>query len=382
MLTRHPKKETTLNNEPITLPEGVPPLNTYYFYLTTGCNLACQHCWLAPQYQPDGGTGGHLSFDLFKLAIEEGLPLGLSRVKLTGGEPLLHPDFVRMIDFLKEKKLGVTIETNGTLMTPQLASQLRGSGVVSDISVSIDGATAKTHDAFRGVKGSFDKACQGMDYLVAAGFRPQIIMSLHTGNVDEIEAEIKLAEKLGAASLKFNIVQPSGRGETMTRRNQVLDIKRLVELGCRIETELQKNTQVRLFFSHPMAFFNLKRLLDHPSDSCGIFSILGILSTGQLAMCGIGIEIPELVYGKLGVERIADVWYHHPMLLALRRDLPEKLEGICGDCMFRPQCLGGCVAENYHQAKRLTAPFWFCQQALEAGLFPVSRIRMLAAVEK
>ncbi len=78
----------------ISLPEGVPPLTQYYVYLTAGCNLACQHCWLSPVYQPKGTTGGHLDFEFFKLALEEGIPLGLRSAKLTGGEPLAAPGFL------------------------------------------------------------------------------------------------------------------------------------------------------------------------------------------------------------------------------------------------------------------------------------------------
>jgi MoaA/NifB/PqqE/SkfB family radical SAM enzyme len=163
--------------ERIELPAGCPPLNTYYVYLTAGCNLACRHCWLAPKFQPDGGTGGHLDYDLFALAIEEGLPLGLGHVKLTGGEPLLHPDFTRMIDLLKEKEIGLTVETNGTLLTASLARYLKEKSTLGHISVSIDGAEAETHDDFRGVEGSFESACQGVRYLVEVGYRPQIIMS-------------------------------------------------------------------------------------------------------------------------------------------------------------------------------------------------------------
>ena len=127
----------------IELPEGIPPLNMYYVYLTGGCNLACQHCWITPTYQAHGGTGGHLDYDLFALAIEEGLPLGLSGVKLTGGEPLLHPDFIRIVDLLREKNLDLTIETNGTLMTDSLAHYLKEKSTLSFISVSLDGASAR-----------------------------------------------------------------------------------------------------------------------------------------------------------------------------------------------------------------------------------------------
>jgi len=355
------------------LPEGVPPLTQYYVYMTAGCNLACQHCWLSPVYQPKGTTGGHLDYDLFKLALEEGIPLGLRNVKLTGGEPLLHPDFLRFVDLVKEKNLGLTIETNATLMTPELAKHLRELSTLRHISVSIDGARAETHDPFRGVPGAFDKAVAGIKMLVEVGYRPQVIMSLHIGNVDEIEDLVHQAETWGAGSVKFNLIQPTGRGEQMTGRGQVLDISRLVEIGNWVEHDLQKWVEIPLFYGWPMIFHSLDRLLKRGSDSCGIFNILGILSNGSLAMCGIGMEIPELTYGILGKDSVLDVWSNNKILKDLRCDLPGKLEGICGECIFKWQCLGSCVAGNYHQTRRLSAPFWFCHQAQEEGVLPRKR---------
>ena len=357
------------------LPAGLPPLTQYYVYLTAGCNLACRHCWLSPVYQPKGTTGGHLDFDLFKLALEEGLPLGLQHVKLTGGEPLLHPDFLRMVDLLQEKNLGLTIETNCTLMTPEIARHLKEKSTLENISTSIDGAKPATHDTFRGVAGSYEKAVAGLQALVEVGYQPQVIMSLHSENTDEIEDLVHLAERWGAGSLKFNLIQPSGRGETMLERGQALDIRRLVELGRWVEHDLQKRVSIPLFYSWPMIFQSLDRLLKHGSDSCGIFNILGILSNGSLAMCGIGTEIPQLTYGRLGKDRVLDVWQDNPVLQDLRRDLPGSLEGVCAECLFKNQCLGSCVAQNYYQAQRLSAPFWFCQQAHELGLLPLQRMK-------
>lgn len=360
--------------ERITLPEGVPPLTQYYVYMTAGCNLACQHCWLSPVYQPKGTTGGHLEYELFKLALEEGIPLGLQSVKLTGGEPLLHPDFLRFVDLIKEKNLGLTIETNATLMTPEIARHLKEKSTLGHISVSIDGANANSHDSFRGVPGAFDKAVAGIKMLVEMGYRPQVIMSLHSGNVNEIEELVHLAESYGAGSVKFNLIQPTGRGETMTDRGQVLDITRLVEIGKWVEHDLQKRVTIPLFYSWPMIFHSLDRLLKYGGDACGIFNILGILSNGCLAMCGIGMEIPELTYGQLGSDQVLNVWGNNQMLKDLRLDLPGKLEGVCGCCIFKWQCLGNCIAENYHQTQKLTAPFWFCQEAQEKGIFLTQRL--------
>jgi SynChlorMet cassette radical SAM/SPASM protein ScmF len=357
----------------ISLPKGIPPLRQYYFYLTAGCNLACQHCWLTPAYQPEGSTGGHLDFDLFQLAIEEGIPLGLTGVKLTGGEPLLHPDFLRIVDFLYEKDIPVTMETNGTLVSKDMAVYLKEKSTLHDVSVSLDGAQGDTHDTFRGVKGSFARACQGIHWLVEAGYHPQIIMSLHTGNINEIETLVRLAEELQANSVKFNIIQPSGRGEKLAERGRTLDIQKLIETGRWVEQDLQKKVSIPLYYSHPMAFQSLKRLLAHGADRCGIFNILGILANGHMAMCGIGMEIEELRYGTLGKDTVAQVWCEHPMLKLLREQIPKQLEGVCGECLFRWQCMGSCIADNYHKSRRMTSAFWFCQQASETNLFPQAR---------
>jgi SynChlorMet cassette radical SAM/SPASM protein ScmF len=361
----------------IELSVGIPPLNSYYIYLTSGCNLACKHCWISPTFQPHGTTGGHLDYQLFETAIEEGLLLGLSHVKLTGGEPLLHPDFVRMADLLYKKNLGLTIETNGTLLTPDLARYLKDQTSAGFITISLDGSEPDSHDTFRGVRGSFEKACQAVRYLAEVGFRPQVIMTIHSENVSEIEPLVRLAEKLGAGSVKIGIAHSVGRGSVMAERGQLLELQDLIKTGKWIESYLQRRVSIPVYYNWPMAFYNINNLINVTAVTCNIFGILGILSTGELSMCGIGEQDPELCYGMVGKDRIADIWKNHPLLLELRNKLPDKLEGICGECVLRDRCLGSCVAQCYHNSKNLTSPFWFCRMADEAGLFPSSRRKVI-----
>ena len=161
----------------------VPPLNTIYFYLTEGCNLACRHCWLAPKFDPDATRYPVLPVELFETAIREAKPLGLTGVKLTGGEPLLHPEIVQLLEIVRREELGLTIETNGVLCTPTLAAEIARSPNPF-VSVSLDGTDAATHEWVRGIRGSFDQAVRAIRNLVAAGLRPQIIMSIMRGNAE------------------------------------------------------------------------------------------------------------------------------------------------------------------------------------------------------
>ena len=107
----------------------------------------------------------------------------------------------------------------------------------------------------------------------------------------------------------------------------MLDIQRLVEIGNWVEHDLQKRVSIRLFYSWPIIFHSLNRLVNLGSDSCGIIHILGILANGSLAMCGIGMEIPELTYGVLGTGPGGGYLARQPVLKDIRRDLPENWRG-------------------------------------------------------
>lgn len=350
-----------------------PPLTTYYVYLTEGCNLACKHCWLSPRFLAGGENGGYLDFDLFALALREGKALGLSHVKLTGGEPLLHPDFHRMVRLLRQQGIGLTIETNGTLLDRQTARFLKAESTLGFISISIDGESSESHDAFRGVKGSFEKSCQALRYLADEGYRPQVIMSVHKGNKLEAEGLVKLADKLGAGSVKLGLVTPSGRGDRMAENDEILGLEELIAFGEWTSDYLVKQTSIPIFYNWPAAFFPLKDLMNYRGFSCNIHNILGILHDGQLSLCGIGTQEPELCFGKIGEDSIADIWQYHHLLKKIREEIPDKLEGVCAECIFRTRCRGYCVAQNFHVSRRLTAPFWICQQADDTGLFPATR---------
>ena len=352
------------------------PLTNIYFYLTGGCNLRCRHCWIAPKYQPEGTTYSSLDFDLFCSIVEQGKSLGLEGVKLTGGEPLLHPDIHRIINYIRGEDLCLTIETNGTLCTPELAGEIKKCKKPS-ISVSLDGANAETHEYIRGVDGCFEAALQGIRNLSKEGLKPQLIMSIMNRNKDQIEKVVRLAESLGAGSIKFNIVQPTERGVKLHEAGDTLSVEELIELGRQVEMELSKKTPLRLFYSHPHAFRPLSRMLGDDRGSsgvCGIFEKIGVLSDGSYALCGIGESVKDLTFGHSEKDSLGEIWKNTDVLKQIREGLPEKLEGICGDCLMKGVCLGSCLAQNYYQTKNLWSPFWYCEEARKKGLFPERRL--------
>jgi SynChlorMet cassette radical SAM/SPASM protein ScmF len=365
-----------MGNENENIPTCGYRLNSIYFYLTEGCNLNCRHCWLAPAYLGEGARqAASLDLELFQDIVRQGLPLGLGMVKLTGGEPLIHPHIAEILDFLSGTDVALTMETNGVACTPALAGKIKKCPKAF-VSVSVDGADAATHEWVRGVKGCFAKTLAGIRHLVDAGLRPQLIMALMKRNLGQIEAFIELAEKLGAASVKFNPVMPASRGENLHARGETCSIQELLAAGRRLETELAAKTRIKIFFTQPFAFRPLSRIYGEKGDQgkCGILGIIGVLSSGHYALCGVGAMVPELVFGDAARDRLAEVWDRNPVLNEIRAGLPGRLKGICAQCLMKELCLGACIAMNYYRAHDLFAPQWYCDEAQKAGLFPKNRL--------
>jgi SynChlorMet cassette radical SAM/SPASM protein ScmF len=368
------------------LPEDVPPLQAFYLYLSNSCNLACRHCWITPRWvNGDPDPGDVIDVEALQAAVKEAKPLGLSSAKLTGGEPMLHPRFLEIVDLLSAEGLSLNIETNGTLLTAKVARHLKDESNVSFVALSIDGADAETHDAFRNVEGAFDAALQGLDHLAEAGFENvQVIMSVHRGNRDQIEDVARLAAAHGAVSLKVSPVTGTGRGATMHERGEALGFDERLDLVSFVYGELRprlrsEGLSIRLVLNTPLALMPIDEIMRRHgrTGDCGVLSILGILGSGEIVLCGVGRTVPELVYGCLGEDSIRDIWLSHPTILELRRLLAdaESYPGICGDCVFARRCRTGCVAQNYVDGRRLVWPDSLCAEAAQRGAFPASRRR-------
>jgi SynChlorMet cassette radical SAM/SPASM protein ScmF len=352
------------------------PLNQIYFYLTEGCNLRCRHCWIAPKYQSKNNSYPALDLDLFKSIITQAKPLGLTGVKLTGGEPLLHPAINEILEHIQTEDLRLTVETNGVLCAAELAEKM---AACKDpfVSVSLDGADSGTHEWVRGVEGCFGEAIDGLRNLVSAGLRPQVIMTIMRHNKEQMEEMVRVAENLGAGSVKFNILQPTARGKRMHFSGEALDIGELVDLGQWVENTLAASTDLNLYYDQPVAFRPLGKMFGDNGDGCavcGILTILGVLANGSYALCGIGEAIPDFVFGQAATDPLKEIWDNTTVLQEIRAGLPQRFEGICRQCFMRGICLGSCIAQNYYSSKSMWASYWYCEEAHNRGLFPETRI--------
>ena len=198
--------------------------------LTYRCNNDCRHCWLRIP-KDDPASRRELSFEEIRGIVDQARSLGTRRWAISGGEPMLRPDFPEIFDYLTRKAVSYTINTNGTLITPEIARLLVRKGTKM---VALYGATKETYDHVTRHPGGFEKAMQGISCLkeAGAGFIVQLIPM--RDNWHEWEEMKKLAQSLsrhwrvGAPWLYLSSCHDSKRNAEISR--QRLDPRDVVEM--------------------------------------------------------------------------------------------------------------------------------------------------------
>ena len=174
--------------------------------LTYACNLACVHC-LSSSGRRDPRE---LSAAECMAVIDELERMQVFYVNVGGGEPTVRRDFWDLVDYAVEHHVGVKFSTNGSRITPAVASRIAGTDYV-DVQVSLDGATAAVNDRVRG-PGSFETAIGAMENLAGAGFQGfKLSVVVTRENVSQLDEFRQLADRYDA-QLRLTRLRPSGRG--------------------------------------------------------------------------------------------------------------------------------------------------------------------------
>ncbi len=163
--------------------------------LTPRCNLRCKHCYL-PLSQRVNGGGEELSLQEIQQIFSEIAEAGCLWLLLTGGEPLLRPDFLDIYDDAKRKGFIITLFTNGTLMTEAIADHLAEWRPFST-QVTLYGATQQTYERVTGIPGSFARCMRGIELLLDRGLPLKLRTVLMTLNQHELDQMRQISDDFG-----------------------------------------------------------------------------------------------------------------------------------------------------------------------------------------
>jgi radical SAM protein with 4Fe4S-binding SPASM domain len=339
------------------------PLSLYAPFLvvwdfTHKCNLNCKHCY--------SNSGAVLEEEL---STKEALDVvdqledaGVTALAFSGGEPLSRKDFFEVAGHAVKSGLYVSVATNGTLLTRENVKKLKQTGV-HYVEVSIDGATAGTHDTFRGVPGAFEKAVTGIRNAVEEDLCACIATTATKGNLAEFPAIIDLAEEIGAERFTYFNFIPTGRGKSLYEQDLAPEEKEQLMLyllnrmskGCKttILTTAPQLARVALQCQGPSGTGEITMSMAHMQTAkvsrkaipladfiggCGAGRLYCSLSPqGDVHPC---VFLPINV-GNLKKEKFIDVWLSSKLFNELRDR--ENLNGACGKCTYKYTC-GGCRA--------------------------------------
>lgn len=314
--------------------------------LTRACNLACKHCRASAITQPESRE---LSTSEVENLIESIAIFCKPVIILTGGEPLLRSDVFDIARFITARGLSAALATNATLVTPEFAVEIKQSGI-ERVSVSIDGASEKTHDEFRNAKGAFAASMQGIKNLQLAGVSVQINTTITKHNIAELQNILELAKQLKVQALHIFMLVPTGRGREIEgeevspeQYEQVLNWFYHAQIA---ETNISFKATCAPHYYRIMHQKGLKKAeqkspLERVTKGClAATGFCFISSTGDVQPCG---YLP-LIVGNIRDKPFAEIWFNSREFRELRD--PEKLKGKCGRCEFKRVC-GGCRARAY-----------------------------------
>lgn len=192
------------NSRESRFPEGL------HVELTSACNLNCFYCYRdsGPAVKENRLPTRKLLEILFTLATK-----GLQVVELTGGEPLLHPDFISILDFCCRTFAQVSLLTNATLIDDGLIEKMLPYRNKIIINISLDSHIPQEHDRRCRVKGSFQKVTSAIRKLAEKRFFIRTAMAVDEVNWPHLEPTLLLSRELGARLFTYSAIIPVGRGE-------------------------------------------------------------------------------------------------------------------------------------------------------------------------
>ncbi len=319
-----------------------PRVQSLIFEVTQRCNHACLHCYNTWQGgiaeknmpYPRGELDTSRTKELLAKALDETI---CPHVTLTGGEPLLRPDLVPLVDFLHGRRVQTTLISNGRLLDEAASERLIEAGI-GLFELPLLSARREVHDGLSGKIGAWDAVLAAMANIRLHHGQFAAAFVATRKNILEVREVIRLAFAFGARAVMFNRFNPGGRGEG--------HIEDLLPSAAEVRQGLAQADEASREFGVPIA-------CSIPIPPC-------LIDPGQyknigFGYCAAGSERAYYAMDPLGNLRpcnhtnlilgnLLDHSFEELVNSVKMAEFTRSLPPFCKDCSHRSSCQGGCKA--------------------------------------
>ncbi len=326
--------------------------------ITSGCNYRCKHCGNNSVVSKETDLTPE---EIYKL-LDQMIDLKLLKINFTGGEPTTNPKLIDYIRYVKGRIPRITLTTNGSLITDEMAKKLKDAGL-NMAKISIDGLS-KFHNEFRNFENAYEKAIDAIKNFQSNGIEVRIQSTLTKYNTEDL---IKLMEVLSDLKISHQTIVPVcpiGRADKEMMLDKESYKNFILKMHDKVKYLIEKGTttnfQIRPVFGARELFEGLTNTSFETLSmkySCeALQNTMEIQPNGDVVPCSF-LSMP---IGNVRDKSLIEVW---------KDNGANKLRGLfennknnehCSNCSKSELCNGGCIANKYYYHNDLTKKEPYC----------------------
>ncbi|MGD9106108.1 MAG: 12,18-didecarboxysiroheme deacetylase [Desulfobacterales bacterium] len=319
--------------------------------ITKRCNLKCVHCYA---HAKNMAFDSELSTLEGKNLLDDLAEFGVPVILFSGGEPLTRKDLPELAAYAVKKGMRAVISTNGTLITPEKAQTLKEIGL-SYVGISLDGME-DINDRFRGVKGAFKAALQGIENCKKAGIKVGLRFTINKSNVAEITKIFKLLQEMDIPRACFYHLVYAGRGTDLVKEDlSHQESRNAVDLILDLTKQLHDKGHIKEVLTvdnHADGpYLYLRLLKENPERAREVLELLQ-MNEGNSSGIGIGCiswdgEVHadqfwrHYSFGNVKDRPFSEIWTDtsDPLMKKLK-EKKKYAKGRCATCRWLDICAG------------------------------------------
>jgi MoaA/NifB/PqqE/SkfB family radical SAM enzyme len=263
--------------------------------LNSVCNLDCLHCC---EEAGDAMPNELNEAEIIKFC-KEIVTLKIPYVAISGGEPLLHPDFFKICEYFRSHDISLKVETNGHLINSQVAERMANLGFRS-VQVSVDGVTPQTFEKMR-VGGSWPKTIAACEELIKAGINTEIVFVPTQFNIHETGDLIEMAYRMGVYGFYTGKIMRIGRAAQNWELLNPTEENYQQFFAVLKEKQAKYDGKMKIYYYPYDVIDELKYRLEFPSTS------LLVIPDGKVKLIG---PLP-FICGDLRKHSLSEVWQRY-----------------------------------------------------------------------